>query len=176
MVVSLSPKAGSGAAQAFTAVYVDPNGAQAFYNASILINTSVKGDGSCSVTYYPANNELALENDTATATSVLKPGSSATVSNSQCTLSGVGSSVTKPGSQLTVVYTQTFNSNFTGLQNVYLRSEEISGSNSGWTQEGTWTASAGPPTVVSLSPTSGLAATQAFTAVYADPNGVQAFL
>jgi hypothetical protein len=174
-VVSVSPNSASGTTLAFTAVYSDPNGAQAFYDASILINTSIKGVGSCLVNYYPSSNQMALENDAVTAVSTLKPGSSASVSNSQCTLSGAGSSVTQSGTQLTVTYALTFNSSFGGLQNVYLRSEDKNGSNSGWLQKGTWGALAGPPTVVSVSPNSGSGTTKAFTAVYADPNGAQAF-
>jgi hypothetical protein len=116
-----------------------PTACKPSYDASILINTSVKGAGSCSVNYYPAGNELALENDTATGTSALQPGSSATISNSQCTLSGVGSSVTKSGKQLAVVYALTFSSSFTSLQKVFLRSEDVNGSNSGWVPESTWT-------------------------------------
>ena len=58
-------------------------------------------------------------------------------------------------------------------KNVYLYAKGLSGQNSGWVLEGTWTPnpSAGPPAVVSLSPNSGSGTPATFTAIYSDPNG-----
>jgi hypothetical protein len=171
-VVSLSPTSGSGATQTFTAVYSDPNGAADLATLRLLFNTAVNGANACYVKYYPATNLLYLENDGNTALSAgVAPGSVGSVSNSQCTLSGTGSSYNASGKTATLSVALTFTA--TLPTNIYLYASEANAtaSTSGWIKLGTWGASAGAPTVVSLSPTSGSGATQTFTAVYSDPNG-----
>jgi hypothetical protein len=125
----------------------------------------------CYVYYYPATNLMYLENNGGSGlTAGIAPGSSSTVSNSQCTLAGTGSSYNTSGNNATLVAALTFSATFTGSKNVYLLAvgETL---NSGWVQKGTWTPAAGPPTIVSLSPSSGSGTTQAFTGVYSDPAG-----
>ena len=169
-VVSLSPSSGSGTTQAFTALYSDPKGTADLATVRILFNTSVAAAHSCYVYYYPATNLLYLENDAGNGlTAGITPGSSATVSSSQCTLAGTGSSYNAAGNNATLVVALTFSATFTGLKNVYLYAGGAT-ANSGWVQKGTWNTS-GPPAVVSLSPSSGTGTTQAFTAVYSDPKG-----
>jgi hypothetical protein len=68
----------------------------------------------------------------------LTPGSSGSLSNSQCTLNGTGTSVSASGNNITVQFAMTFASTFTGSKNSYLATENSSIS-SGWVQEGTWT-------------------------------------
>ena len=171
-VVSLSPSSGSGAAQTFTGVYSDPNGTADLATVRMLFNTSVSGPHSCYVFYYPSSNLLYLENDANTGlTAGVTPGSTGQVSNSQCTLSGSGSSRSISGNNLTLKAALTFNAAFAGEKNVYLWADEGNGSTSHWVQKGTWTVASGPPTVVSLSPSSGSGKTQTFTGVYNDPNG-----
>jgi hypothetical protein len=171
-VVSLSPSSGSGATQTFTAAYSDPNGAADLTIVRILFNTTVSAASACYVLYYPGSNLLYLENDGGTGVSAgVTPGSSSQVSNSQCTLKGTGSSYTASGNTGTLSVALTFSGSFTAQKNVYLLAGESNGTNSGWIQKGTWGVSQGPPSVVSLSPSSGSGATQTFTAAYSDPNG-----
>jgi hypothetical protein len=135
----------------------------------MLFNTSISGAHACYVQYSPAANLLYLENDAGNGGSAgITPGSSATVSNSQCTLSAAGSSYSASGSTATLNVAITFASALP--TNIYLFAASASG-NSGWVQQGTWGASAGPPTVVSVTPNSGSGASQTFSAVYSDPNG-----
>ena len=68
----------------------------------------------------------------------LTPGSSSSISNSQCTLNGTGTSVSTSGNNLTVNYALTFSSTFTGAQNSYLSASSATVS-SGFVHEGTWT-------------------------------------
>ena len=124
--------------------------------------------------YIMSTNLLYLENNTGTGVSAgVTPGSAVQVSNSQCTLMGTGSSYSATGSMATLSVSLTFSGTFIGLKNVYLLSSQINGTNSGWVLKGTWTTgvSLGPPTVVSLTPSSGSGTTQTFTGVYSDPNG-----
>jgi len=170
--VSVTPNAGSGVTQAFTAVYSDLNGAADFATVRILFNSSLNSTHSCFVTYYPSSNLMYLDNDAATAPLAgVKPGSTSQVSNSQCTLAGTGSSYSTSGNTATLTVELTFSATFTLPQNIYLYASGLSLVNSGWVQVGTWGAPSGPPLLVSVTPSSGSGATQAFTGVYSDPNG-----
>jgi hypothetical protein len=172
-VISLSPSSGSGSTQSFTAVYSDPNGAGDLASVRILFNTAIAGANACYVFYYPAGNALYLENNANNGTAgPLTPGSPSSISNTQCTLAGTGSSSNVSGANLTLKVALTFSKTFTAEKNVYLRADESNGTTGNWVQKGTWTpTSLGPPTVVSLAPSSGSGTTQTFTGMYADPNG-----
>jgi hypothetical protein len=173
-VVSVSPTSGVGTTQAFTSVYSSPSGISNLSNVRILLNAGLSGVDACYVTYYPATNSLYLENNTNNGTTgPITPGSSATLSNTQCTLSGAGTTVTTSRNNLTVKYSLTFASTFTGTRQVYLLATNATANSSGWVQKGTWTpVSLGNPAIISVSPTSGTGITQTFTGVYSDPNGI----
>jgi hypothetical protein len=101
----------------------------------------VNGAHSCYVIYYPATNLLYLENDGGMGVSAgIAPGSAGSVSNSQCTLAGTGSSYTASGNTATLNVALTFSSTFLVPANVYLYASEANttASNSGWIKEGTW--------------------------------------
>jgi sugar lactone lactonase YvrE len=172
-VLSLSPAVSTGTTLTFTGVYSDSVGASDLATVRMLFNTSISAVGACYVYYYPVSNLLYLENDAGTAVSFgITPGSSAQVSNSQCTLKGTGSSTGVSGNNLTLNVALTFSSTFLGPKNVYLYASSNSGANSYWVQKGAWGMTQGPPTVVSLAPASGSGTAQTFTGVYADPNGI----
>jgi hypothetical protein len=171
-VVSLSPNSGTGVTKTFTMVYSDPNGVSDLKQTRLLFNTSATFSAACFVSYSPGPNQLFLYNNAGTGlSSAVTPGSSAQVSNSQCTLKGTGSSFSKSGNSLTLRVALTFTGKFAGLKKVYLYAWGNDGLNSSWVQKGTWTVPA-PPSIVSLSPNSGTGVTKTFTMVYSDPNGV----
>jgi hypothetical protein len=172
--VSVSPSSGDGLTQTFTAVYSDPAGTSDLNNVRMLINTAINGTNACYVYYYPATNALYLENNGNTGTlGPLTPGSSSSLSNSQCTLAGTGSSASASGNNLTVHFALTFASAFTESKNVYLEGNNAY-AGSGWSQKGSWTpVSVGAPTVTSLAPASGTGLTQTFGTAYSDPNGYE---
>jgi hypothetical protein len=173
-VVSLSPNSGSGTEQTFKGVYSDPNGAADLGTLGLLLNTAVNGVDARYVLYYPATNLIYLKNNADTGLSAgITPGSTGSASNSQCTLTGTGSSYSASGTTATLTVALTFTGTFITPTNVYLYASETNttASNSGWVKMGTWGVSAGLPTVVSLSPSSGSGAAQTFKGVYSDPNG-----
>jgi hypothetical protein len=139
-VVSLTPSSGSGTTQAFTSEYSDPNGTADLVTVRILFNTRIDAAYGCYVFYYPATNLLYLENDTGNGLSAgITPGSTSTVSNSQCTLAGTSSSYSTSGDNATLVAALTFSGTFfTGAKNVWMYAVGES-SNSGFVQKGTWT-------------------------------------
>jgi hypothetical protein len=173
-VMSLSPTSGTGLSQTFTAVYSDPNGVADLSGVGMIFSTGASVASGCALIYVPGSNTIYLYNNAGTAllsTGVI-PGSSGSVSNNQCTVNGTGSSTSTNGNNLTVNFALSFSGAFLGQKNVSLNAAGQTAS-SGFLVKGTWLpSSAGPPTVVSLLPTSGSGATETFTAVYSDPNGV----
>jgi hypothetical protein len=138
-VVSLSPTSGTGTTQTFTAVYSDPSGVSNLASVRILINSSLNGANACYAYYYPGTNALYLENNADNGTvGPLTPGSSSSISNSQCTLTGTGTTVSTSGNTITVAFSLTFSGSFTAADNVYLLAASSSLS-SGWVEKGTWT-------------------------------------
>ena len=175
-IVSLTPNSGNGASVTFQAVYADPKGAADLNEILLQVNTSQSSANACYVYYHPQTNQLYLANNAGNAwmTPALTPGVSGTASNSQCTLNAATSSVATSGNDLTLDVALTFSNAVVGQQNVYLYAGGLSGLNSGWVKEGTWTPilNAGPPSIVSLTPNSGTGTSATFQAVYSDPNGV----
>jgi hypothetical protein len=155
--VSLSPNSGTGAGQIFTAAYTYPGGITSLSNVRILLNNSnapLNGANACYAYYYPDTNALYLENDANNGTvGPLTPGSSSSISNSQCTLNGSGTTVSTSGNNITVAYSVTFSSTFTGLKDVYLLAAGASLSN-GWIPEGTWMVTTTPTPTAAITPSS----------------------
>jgi sugar lactone lactonase YvrE len=173
-VVSLSPNAGAGMTQVFSATYSDTLGASDISVARLLFNANLDITGACYVLYFPSTNALYLANNLGNQTTPITPGTSASESNSQCTLSGSGSSATLSGSSLKLTVAITFNNTFVGQKNAYLLATSKNGASSPWIIGGTWTpARNGEPSAVSLSPSSGSGLTRTFTAVYSDQNGAE---
>ncbi len=168
--VSVAPSSGSGLSQTFTAVYSNPAGASMLNHRLLLINTAIYGAGAC---YVQADNTgFYLVNDAGNA--LLGPAGTSTLSNSQCTLSGSGSSISNSGTTSTVTLFLTFNNSFVGAKNVYLYDDDTVGNVSGWQARGTYTVTAGTlatPTADSVSPSSGTGVNQTFTAVFSDASG-----
>jgi hypothetical protein len=137
--VSVSPGTGTGLTQKFTLVYSDPNGVSDVKNVSVLFNTSKAPSHACDILYSVAANRLYLYNDAGTTLSAgVAPGSATSVSNSQCTLTGTGSSFSASGNDVTLKAALTFTGTFTGKKNVYLSAAGKT-SSSGFVEKGTWT-------------------------------------
>ena len=107
--VSVTPNSGSGLTQTFTATYTDPAGASDIQVVYLQIGLAGGGAYSCFAAYIPSTNGLYLFNDANSAVlGPITPGSSNTVSNSRCTLSGSGGAVTASGNNLIVPFSITF--------------------------------------------------------------------
>jgi hypothetical protein len=173
-ILSISPVGGTGLTQIFSIVIADPVGLLDLKTAHLLFNTSTSQASACSVYYAVGTNQLFLYNDGGTSyLTPVTPGSATTVSNSQCTLAGTGTSFSGAGNNLTLNVALTFNSTFVGSKNVYGYASGNDGLNTGWVQKGTWTpVIPQPPSVVSLTPNAGAGAAQTFSVVIADPVGL----
>jgi hypothetical protein len=111
----------------------------------LLINSTLNGVNSCSPGYFVGTNQLYLLNDGSSAwLGPITPGTAATVSNSQCTLTAAYSPVTETGNTLTVQFGVQYKSGFTGTMNVYAAARDLAGVLVGWQTMGTTTINAAP--------------------------------
>jgi hypothetical protein len=174
--VSVTPSSGSGANQSFAFQYSDTAGASSLQLAYAWFNTNLTSAGnSCLIYYQPSSNQLTLLNAGATAWVAATPGKATTLQNSQCSVNIATSTAVLSGNLLTLDLAMTFKPAYTGARNIYMYASDIGGGSSGWQQEGTWTVppSAGVPGAVSVTPSSGSAASQSFALQYSDTAGAK---
>ncbi len=135
--VGVTPSAGSGAARVFSLQYSDPAGAGNLTTVGVILGGSANPAGACAVSYDRSRNALSLLTDSGQLpTTSLTPGSGVQ-QNSQCSLSGAGSSVSLAGQLLTLNLSLTFLPAFNGAKNVYLQAANSSGSTA-WQGKGSW--------------------------------------
>jgi len=182
-VVSVAPSSGQGASQAFALTVSDPQGASDLATVQLLFNTSTATANACLVTYIAQQGTIALSNDAGTGyAGYVTPGQATTVSNSQCTLNGTGSSIQTSGNSLTVTANLQFTTAFAGTggsatKNIYALPVNAAGQGptGGLAGVGTWTVpqpvSPAPPSVGAITPSSGQGASQAFVLTVSDPAG-----
>jgi hypothetical protein len=174
--VSVTPASGSGTTQTFSFLFSDGNGYSAISSTQILINTPLSASGSCYVFFSRAANTVYLANDAGTAWgSGLVLGQNGTLQNSQCTVSGAGSSASGSGNNLTLNLALTFQSVFTGTKVVYMEVYESAAADSGWQQRGSWTITvSGSLSALSVTPGSGSGSSQTFGFLMSDSKGYAA--
>lgn len=172
VISSLTPASGTATAQSFTATITDPNGSADIATVQFLINPTTATANGCYLSYSRAANTVSLFQDSNASWLPVTIGSATTVSTSFCTLSGTGLTVTPSGNSLTIVFPLSFKPTFTGAKTLFLSATDAGGLTSGWISSGSWTLTQPTaPTVNSLSPNSGSAASQTFTLVFGDLNG-----
>jgi uncharacterized repeat protein (TIGR01451 family) len=150
--VSISPNTGTGQTQAFTATFSDSNGGSDINEMDLLINNYYTFSQGCWVYYRHDQNYFYLYNDSGTGLlGPISPGSGS-ISNSQCTLNGSGSSYGVSGTTAWITANLTFSpNNFSGLKYMYMYAVTAENLNSGWSNwMGTWTVPS--PISVSMSP------------------------
>ncbi len=167
---SVSPSSGTGGAQPFTFVMSDQGGSNFLVAAAMLFTPgSFTLNNACYILYDKINNRYSLFADTYTnGSSGFVIGSSGSVSNSQCTLYGSGSTVTIGATSIAMTLNIAFSPSFAGAKNSFLFASE-NGFNSGWVHVGTWSVPGAPPTVNSISPASGSGLNQNFAATATTP-------
>ncbi|MGI8990259.1 MAG: beta-propeller fold lactonase family protein [Bryobacteraceae bacterium] len=182
---SVSPSSGTGSSQTFQAAYSDAGGYANLAFTELLIGNSLDGAHTCWIAYNRPNNALYLLNDSGTAfLGPIAAGAAGTLSSSQCTVDGSGSSASGAGNTLTINLAVSFNANYAGPKNSYLLAIDGSGLASGWQARGSWTVSAGGtpnpqppppssgnPTADIVSPNAGTGTSQTFQLAGSDRNG-----
>jgi hypothetical protein len=141
------PNYGNGFTQTFTFSYYSQGGADWLSDVRVVVNTTLSPVNACYVQYVRANNTLYLFNDAYNGLAgQLVVGSAGTMSNSQCTISGSGSSAIASGNTLTLNLTLTFAQSFLDPKTIWGLAIDQGDLNSGWVQMGTWTP--GPETAL----------------------------
>jgi hypothetical protein len=168
VTMAVTPSSGGGTQQKFTFQVTDSLAASDVTTVGALFNTTASVAGACAVIYNSAQNTLMLLTDAgAQPASAIAPGAG-TQQNSQCVLSGSGSSVSALGNALTLNLTLTFQAAFTGVKNVYMDAANAYQTLT-WQAEGTWATAAAP--AMSVTPSSGSATQQTFSLQVSDPLG-----
>ena len=139
--VSMTPPAGTATNAILTFTYQDALSAAYLQTAWALFNTALDGRNACYVAYYRPGNQLFLvpdNGDGTLAVSMVLTGTNS-VSNSQCSISAVGSSATINGAQLILKLNFTFNATFAGQKDVWMAVQTLSGAQvSAWQALATW--------------------------------------
>ncbi len=117
-VAGLAPVVSAGASGSFTFQFTDAEGFEDLEVLNILINTALDGRGACYLAYVRGVNILYLVNDAGDAAgpyagSMVMNGTGS-VQNSQCVVSGAGSSVTGSGNTLTLTLNLSFSAGSPG--------------------------------------------------------------
>jgi hypothetical protein len=172
--VSVTPFSGKGSTQTFTLVTSDAGGFSDITALYFVVNSSWTAP-SCFIEFDTGVRRLLLMND---AGSAWLPGttlgSSAGVSNSQCTLNAAQSSMSGSGNLLTLNLSLSFGAGFAGQKTVFVMAFDRGGLNSGWVALGGWSPGVvvnQTPVAVSVTPSSGSGSSQTFNLVTSDANG-----
>ena len=171
-VVSGTPVASSGVTQSYTFQFSHTAGAQALGVVNVLINKVLDGRSACYIAYSVPDNVLYLVPDNGSG---LLPGmvvnGSGSTSNSQCSISGAGTSASPNGNILTLTVLVTFLPPFGGNKVVYAAARDPQGNNTGWVITGVRGVPPAPstfPIPVSMSPAASTASSEVVTFVYQD--------
>jgi hypothetical protein len=138
-VISVNPNNATGLSNTFGLIYSDTGGYASLNVVAVIFGSGLSSANSCYVLYYPASNLLHLDNNAGTGSTSITPGAAGTISNSQCSINGSGTSVAMSGNNITLNLDVTASSTYTGKQNIYMKANDASGATSGWVNEGTWT-------------------------------------
>jgi hypothetical protein len=172
---SVAPSSGSGSSQTFALQYSDTAGAENLQQMSVYFNATLANPpiDSCQLYYNLSTNQLNLLSDAGAAGQAATLGTAATLQNSQCSLNVAAATVALSGNTLTLNVPMTFLAGFAGAENIYMSANDVSEATTGWQQRGAWTVP-GAVTVaeaISVTPSSGSGASQAFTLQYSDSAG-----
>jgi RHS repeat-associated protein len=180
---AVSPGAGNGASQTFTFTFSDPSGYQNLGVLDVLINNYLDGIQACYIALVPSGanaGTVYLVDDGGDAGgpfagNLVLPGTGS-VSNSQCTVNGTGSSVVGSGTTITLTLNIGFSASFTGNRIFYTAARDTGTGNSGWQALSTWQvpgATATPTQATGVTPAIGSGASQSFVFTFADSAGWQ---
>lgn len=127
----VSPTGSAGAGQVFTFTFSDSAGYQDLGVLNVLINSALDGRQACYLAYSQPANVLYLVTDDGVGLVGLPLNGAGSVANSQCTISGLGSSAVGHGANLALTLSISFKSAFAGDRIIYAAGRDVVGNNSG---------------------------------------------
>ncbi len=167
---SVSPNSGLGSSQTFTFVFSDTQNANNITGMAMLFNSSFAYTDACYIIVDTNAGTVALAFDSAAGSNSKPISSTATLSNSQCTIGATTLQVSGLSQILTVAIT--FSGAFSGAKNIYMFGSESGIYTTGWVQMGTYTVAAGGvPVANGVSPSSGSGPSDRFSFTVSDAGG-----
>jgi hypothetical protein len=159
----------------------DSAGAQTLNVINLLINSAIDGRHACYLAYVVAAKAVYLVDDAGNAGGPFAGiadlnNNTGTASNSQCTITGQGSSAISAGNVLTLTLNMTFTAGFGGNKVLYTAANDTAGGNSGWIPLGVWKVPVPPsagPSVTGMTPQRSSSAAQVYNFTFSDTNGWQ---
>jgi hypothetical protein len=173
---SVSPSAGTGSGETFSFDFPFPQGVSDLDTAYALFNSSPSAAYGCLVAWRRATNLLYLVADDGVAwLPAVRPGTSDSAANSQCTLSSIGFQTSLGTSARSMQVTVVFKDSLPAPLPVYARAIFAGGLDSGFQTVGSYTVAVRhEPMVVSVTPGEGSGTAQAFAIRIRHPDGIRA--
>ncbi len=139
-VTGTTPAQSTAATQQTVFTFNDNAGFANLNVINVLINNALDGRNACYIAYVRSQNILYLVNDAGDALlPAITPGTTQTVSNSQCTISGTGTSAVGNGNTLTLTVNYTMKPAFRGNRVIWSAARTVNDTgNTGWQATGTW--------------------------------------
>jgi hypothetical protein len=134
----------SGTARTFAFSFTDTKGPADLGVVNVLVNNFIDGRRACYLAYVVSSNLLFLVDDAGDAGGpyaggMALDGNVATIQNSQCSVSGVGSSASQSGNALTLTLNITFQPGFLGHKIMWVAGRDAAGgNNTDWQAMKTW--------------------------------------
>ena len=136
---SVEPPAGSGVHQIFKVAWSGEKGAGSLKSIQVLINGFRDGRQACYVHYDRAANAFLLVNDSGRGFTRMNVGDAGSLANSQCRLSGPGSSVSTAGDKVKMMLDLDFNPTFAGEKQIFFATRDTAGKQMELKSIGSWT-------------------------------------
>ena len=166
----------------FTYTASESTGYQYITETRYLFDHGPSGVDACYLQIKPNSNQIFLLNDAGTVWgTAITPGSGSTLTNSQCSVRGTGSSISNSGTTTTITFSVSFATNYTGSRYLWIWlansfGQNTSGAGGAWPMTGNagQIQILGPPVTVSVVGLSGdfnVGVEQTVTAKVRDPNG-----
>jgi hypothetical protein len=171
-VLSVTPSSGSGFSQIFRFRFADANGYADLEYVTIMFG-KLHSPGGCVVSYLRSENRLELDIN-GVASPPLTPGGTASARSDACTLTAQTSAVSFAGNDLTLDVAIAFELSYAGAKDILAVVSDSSGLETGWQAVGTWNVpgTTYPPQAFTANPASGSGASQTFSFLYTDLNGI----
>jgi len=169
----VTPNAGSGAAQVFSAQFSDALGATDLALVYLKFDTAAPGGtNTCMVRYDRAAATASLRDDAGVWQSPQPFALGGTQQNSQCAINFSGSSASVSGQTLTLNVAMSFKVAYAGAKNIYAYASTNAGAITDWQQAGTWTIPSSMLSADAVTPNSGSGSSASFAAQFSDQKGV----
>jgi hypothetical protein len=141
-VGDVTPNAGSGSTQAFSAQFTATAGVNDLSMVYLKIGGSPNGaSNTCMIRYSPASGKVSLRDDAGAwmpGMMVSPVSAAAQQQNGQCSVSVDAASVSVSGNTLTLSVAVGFQPSYQGSKNLYLNASTVGGYMTDWQQRGTW--------------------------------------